>query len=49
MSRTYFVYETTQDVVSAIRREKQLKRSTRIRKLKLIEKRNPEWHDLAVR
>lgn len=39
-------YETTPDVMSAIQREKQLKRWKRKWKLELIEKDNPEWRDL---
>jgi predicted GIY-YIG superfamily endonuclease len=37
----------TADVLSTIRREKRLKRLSRQRKLRLIEKANPEWRDLA--
>jgi len=37
----------TADVLSAIRREKRLKRLSRRRKILLIEKMNPEWRDLA--
>jgi putative endonuclease len=40
-------FEMTADVLSAIRREKRLKRLSRQRKLRLIEKTNPEWRDLA--
>jgi putative endonuclease len=40
-------YEMTNDVVSAIRREKRLKRLSRQRKLRLIEETNPERRDLA--
>jgi putative endonuclease len=40
-------YEVTSDVRSAIRREKRLKRLSRQRKLRLIEKENPNWVDLA--
>ena len=39
--------ESTQDVLAAIRREKQIKRWSRKRKLRLIEDVNPEWRDLA--
>jgi len=39
-------YEITEDVNSAIVREKQLKRWKRNWKIKLIEKNNPEWKDL---
>ena len=40
-------FEMTGDLLSAMRREKQLKRWTRRRKLELIENVNPEWRDLA--
>jgi putative endonuclease len=40
-------YEMTTDVLSAIRREKRLKRLSRQRKLRLIEQANPGWQDLA--
>ena len=40
-------YEMTIDVLSAIRREKRLKRLSRKRKLRLIETMNPDWRDLA--
>ncbi|MBU2473020.1 MAG: GIY-YIG nuclease family protein [Patescibacteria group bacterium] len=39
-------YETTNDIQSAIIREKQLKKWNRKWKLELIEKENPEWEDL---
>jgi len=39
-------YETTNDIESAIRREKQLKKWNRKWKMNLIEKNNPEWRDL---
>lgn len=39
-------YEQTEDVYSAIVREKQLKGWTRKKKINLIEKENPEWLDL---
>ena len=39
-------YEVTEDVNSAIAREKQIKAGPRARKIKLIEAMNPEWHDL---
>src|SRR3990167_5114103 len=50
-SRSYNVdilvyYEQTQDIHSAIKREKLLKRWNRRWKLNLIEKANPDWHDL---
>jgi putative endonuclease len=40
-------YESCQDVVVAISREKQLKRWRREKKIVLIEKLNPRWQDLA--
>lgn len=40
-------YEVTEDVHSAISREKQLKNWERKWKIKLIEKENPEWLDLS--
>jgi putative endonuclease len=40
-------YETFGDVADAIAREKQLKKWNRAWKLRLIEERNPEWHDLS--
>ncbi|MBA7516627.1 hypothetical protein ES705_08675 [subsurface metagenome] len=39
-------YEITDDIESAIRREKQLKKWNRKWKINLIEKNNPEWKDL---
>ena len=39
-------YETTNDIESAIRREKQLKKWNRKWKLELIKKNNSEWEDL---
>ncbi len=41
-------YEIFEDMLSAIAREKQLKRWHRSWKLNLIEQDNPDWHDLAV-
>ena len=40
-------YETTQDIVSAIAREKHLKGWKRIRKNELVEEFNPYWKDLS--
>lgn len=40
-------YEITNDINSAIRREKQLKKWNRKWKLELIEKSNPKWTDLS--
>jgi putative endonuclease len=39
-------FETTEDINSAIIREKQLKKWKRAWKIELIEKNNPEWRDL---
>ncbi len=39
-------FEITEDVNSAISREKQLKKWNRAWKIALIEKNNPEWLDL---
>ena len=39
-------FEQHQDMLAAITREKQLKKWNRAWKLALIEKSNPEWHDL---
>ena len=45
---TSLVYcETTEDVLAAIRREKQIKGWTRLKKLELIETTNPDWKDFA--
>ncbi|MBE6975207.1 MAG: GIY-YIG nuclease family protein [Ruminococcaceae bacterium] len=40
-------YEITNDVYSAISREKQLKKWSRIKKNDLIQKLNPQWVDLS--
>ncbi len=39
-------YEQTNDVVSAIEREKQIKNGSRQKKIDLIDTFNPEWNDL---
>ena len=39
-------FETTDDIHSAIRREKQIKKWNRNWKIELIEKNNPDWRDL---
>jgi putative endonuclease len=39
-------FEMHEDMVSAITREKQLKKWNRAWKIELIEQRNPEWRDL---
>ncbi len=40
-------FEQTTDVMSALTREKQLKKWNRAWKLNLIEKENPQWKDLT--
>jgi putative endonuclease len=40
-------FETFMDVRDAIAREKQLKSWARVRKVRLVEERNPSWEDLA--
>jgi len=39
-------YEFHEDMVNAITREKQIKGGSRLKKMLLIEKFNPEWKDL---
>lgn len=39
-------FEQTEDVYSALEREKQLKKWRREKKVFLIEKENPDWRDL---
>ena len=39
-------YELCEDMMSAIQREKQMKKWNRAWKLELIEKQNPDWRDL---
>ncbi len=39
--------ETTENVLAAIEREKQIKSWARWKKVALIEARNPEWRDLS--
>ena len=41
-------FDATNDVVSAIEREKQIKGWPRARKVELIEADNPEWSDLSL-
>jgi len=40
-------YESTNDVLSAIAREKQIKGWLRAKKIALIESLNPDWRDLS--
>jgi len=44
--RELVYYEMHEDMMSAITREKQLKKWRRAWKVRLIEERNPEWRDL---
>jgi putative endonuclease len=45
----YLVYvESTNDVIAAITREKQIKGWTRAKKISLIESSNPDWRDLSL-
>ena len=41
-------YEITDDVRSAIQRERNLKRWNRAWKIALIERSNPDWYDLST-
>ncbi|MBE0615716.1 MAG: GIY-YIG nuclease family protein [Burkholderiales bacterium] len=41
-------FEQTPDVLSAICREKQIKRWRRSKKISLIESKNPTWEDLST-
>jgi len=41
-------FEQTENVMSAMERERQLKKWNRIWKIKLIEKNNPKWEDLYL-
>ncbi len=45
--RKLVYYETTNDIESAINREKQLKNWHRDWKMNLIDQSNPEWKDLS--
>lgn len=40
-------YEVHSDIISAITREKQIKKWRRHRKITLIQSANPAWHDLS--
>lgn len=40
-------YEQTENIISAIEREKQLKKWRREKKINLIDKFNPSWSDLS--
>jgi putative endonuclease len=41
-------YKQTEDVMSALNREKQMKKWNRSWKIRLIEKSNPKWRDLYL-
>jgi putative endonuclease len=41
-------YETSEYVLNAINREKQIKKWSRKKKIELIESMNPEWLDLSI-
>ena len=41
-------YEYTNDIYSAISREKQLKKWVRVKKNALVSKMNPQWNDLSA-
>ena len=45
-AHTLVYYEVHEDMLSAINREKQIKKWKRAWKLALIEKQNPNWRDL---
>src|SRR2546423_9929462 len=47
MSRDWSIFEEFGHVRDAIAREKQLKDWVRVRKMRLIEQKNPTWEDLA--
>jgi putative endonuclease len=40
-------FEDFRDIENAIAREKQLKGDSRAKKIALIERENPDWHDLS--
>jgi putative endonuclease len=44
---TLVYIESFSDAISGIAREKQIKRWRREKKLRLIQKENPDWHDLS--
>ena len=44
---TLVYFETFRDITSGITREKQIKRWRREKKVRLIVKDNPDWHDLS--
>jgi putative endonuclease len=42
-----FYFEETSDVLTALEREKEIKKWRREKKNNLVEKRNPDWKDLS--
>ena len=46
VTHTLVYYELADDMLSAIKREKQIKSGSRARKIALIESVNPDWADL---
>ena len=40
-------YEATNDVISALQREKELRKWSRLWKVRLLEKENKNWNDLS--
>ena len=44
--KTFVYYEVFYDAENAIKREKRLKKWSRVSKMKAIEEMNPEWNDL---
>jgi putative endonuclease len=45
---TLVYFETFRDITAAINREKQIKAGSRVKKVNLIERDNPEWEDLST-
>jgi putative endonuclease len=41
-------FETTEDVMAALTREKEIKRWRREKKNRLVEQENPGWDDLSI-
>jgi len=46
--KTLVYFEQSEDMITAIAREKQLKKWNRSWKINLIEKSNPNWNDLYI-
>jgi putative endonuclease len=47
--RKLVYFECFDSIVEAIKREKQIKAGSRMKKQDLINRMNPEWHDLTVK